>query len=218
MTNLRWKVVTILAVLVIFTAVGVYPIVASHFGIHSPSWLMEKQLKLGLDLQGGVHLELRVRTEEALRLDTETEMARLTEALQKQGINAKLSQPDATHFRAEGVPLDKDAAFKDAANDVVSANFDRSPGAGGTYTFGMKPNVQQTLREEAVVQARETIERCVNELGVTEPSIAVQGTNADQILRAAARRDRHRSRQDDHRLARRPQPEDRRAGAGGDQG
>jgi preprotein translocase subunit SecD len=182
MTNLRWKIVTILSVLVIFTAVGVYPIVASHFGIHSPSWLMEKQLKLGLDLQGGVHLELRVRTEEALRLDTETEMARLTEALQKQGINAKLSQPDATHFRAEEVSPDKDAAFKAAANDVVSANFDRNPGVGGTYTFGMKPNVQQTLREEAVVQARETIERRVNELGVTEPSIAVQGTNADQIL------------------------------------
>src|SRR5688500_5972665 len=44
----------------------------------------------------------------------------------------------------------------------------------------MRPNVAQTLREEAVVQARQTIERRVNELGVTEPSIAQQG--ADQIL------------------------------------
>src|SRR5206468_7894478 len=48
------------------------------------------------------------------------------------------------------------------------------------YPFTMKPNVQQTLREEAVVQARQTIERRVNELGVTEPSISQQG--ADQIL------------------------------------
>ena len=46
----------------------------------------------------------------------------------------------------------------------------------------MKPNVQATLREEAVVQARQTIERRVNELGVTEPSIAQQGANGDQIL------------------------------------
>jgi preprotein translocase subunit SecD len=38
------------------------------------------------------------------------------------------------------------------------------------------------LREEAVVQARQTIERRVNELGVTEPSIAQQGTDGDQIL------------------------------------
>src|SRR5688500_2030880 len=44
----------------------------------------------------------------------------------------------------------------------------------------MRPNIAQRLREEAVVQARQTIERRVNELGVTEPSIAQQG--ADQIL------------------------------------
>jgi preprotein translocase subunit SecD len=36
------------------------------------------------------------------------------------------------------------------------------------------------LREESVIQARQTIERRINELGVAEPSIAQQG--ADQIL------------------------------------
>jgi hypothetical protein len=47
--------------------VGVYPIVASSFGINSPSALMQKQLKLGLDLKGGVHLVLRVQTDDAIR-------------------------------------------------------------------------------------------------------------------------------------------------------
>ena len=36
-----------------------------------PAWLMDKQLKLGLDLKGGVHLVLRVQTDDALRLETE---------------------------------------------------------------------------------------------------------------------------------------------------
>ena len=31
MTNLRWKVVTILAVFVVFSAVGVYPILAARY-------------------------------------------------------------------------------------------------------------------------------------------------------------------------------------------
>ena len=44
----------------------------------------------------------------------------------------------------------------------------------------MKPSIQTTLRDESVVQARQTIERRINELGVAEPSIAQQG--ADQIL------------------------------------
>src|SRR5207249_3907409 len=64
----------------------------------------------------------------------------------------------------------------------VSTNFERDSGVNGTYTFAMKPNVQVTLREEAVTQARQTIERRVNELGVAEPSIAQQGQNNDQIL------------------------------------
>jgi len=45
----------------------------------------------------------------------------------------------------------------------------------------MRPNIAVTLREESVVQARQTIERRVNELGVAEPIVARQGP-ADQIL------------------------------------
>jgi preprotein translocase subunit SecD len=86
---------------------------------------------------------------------------------------------DATHFKVEAVPPAQDAAFRTAANEV-QANFDRGSGVNGSYTFTMKPNIQVNLREESVIQARQTIERRINELGVAEPSIAQQG--ADQIL------------------------------------
>ena len=68
--NLRWKLLTILAVLVLFFAVGVYPILAQRYHLPAPGWLMAKQLKLGLDLKGGVHLVLRVQTDDALRIQT----------------------------------------------------------------------------------------------------------------------------------------------------
>jgi preprotein translocase subunit SecD len=180
MANFRWKLIAIVAVFVVFAGVGIYPILAARRGIESPSWLIDKQLKLGLDLKGGVHLVLRVQTDDALRLETDTETERLREELTKRNIPfTSLVAPDATHFRIEGVPPAQDAAFRAAANEV-QANFDRSPGASGTYLFTMKPNVQLQLRDEAVVQARETLERRVNDLGVTEPSISQQGT--DQIL------------------------------------
>jgi preprotein translocase subunit SecD len=182
MSNLRWRVVLIVAVLVIFAGVGVYPIVASYYGVRSPGWLMEKQLKLGLDLKGGVHLVLRVQTDDALRLETETEMERLREELMTRAIPVtNITSPDSTHFRVEGVPTAQDAAFRQAAVEV-QANFDRSAGTNGAYVFTMKPNIVTTLREDAVVQARQTIERRVNELGVTEPDIAQQGEGGDQIL------------------------------------
>src|SRR5438874_6868877 len=182
MTNLRWKVVTILGVFIIFCAVGVYPLVAQRYAIKEPSWLVDKALKLGLDLKGGVHLVLRVQTEDALRLVTDQEAERLREELKTKNIPVtKIETPDAAHIRIEGVPQAQDAAFRQLATEVQT-NFDRSSGANGTYTFTMRPNVQLNLRDESVVQARQTIERRVNELGVTEPSIAQQGANGDEIL------------------------------------
>src|SRR5690606_27487647 len=55
-----------------------------------------------------------------------------------------------------------------------------SPGAGGAYTFTMREDVETDMREQSVVQARETIDRRVNELGVAEPNISRQGN--DQIM------------------------------------
>jgi len=179
-SNLRWKVVTILTVFVIFFGLGVYPILASRYHAPAPGWLMDKQLKLGLDLKGGVHLVLRVETDDALRLVTEQEMERLRDELKTRNIPVgTLDAPDVIHFKVTGVPPAQDAAFRTAANEV-QANFDRGSGVNGTYTFTMKPNIQVNLREESVIQARQTIERRINELGVAEPSIAQQGT--DQIL------------------------------------
>ncbi len=180
MQNIRWKVITILVVFVVFAGVGVYPIVASRYHVPSPGWLQEKQLKLGLDLKGGVNLEMRVETDAALKLETDQDSERLREELSKRSIPfTNLSSVSPTQFKVEGVPPAQDAAFRDVANEV-QANFDRTPAANGTYTFNMKPNIAQQLRDEAVVQARETIERRINELGVTEPSISQQGT--DELL------------------------------------
>ena len=180
--NIRWKVITIVAVLVIFAGVGVYPILASSYHLPSPSWLQQKQLKLGLDLKGGVHLVLRVQRDDAIRLEAVQEMERLRDTLRTRNIPVTtINMPSISQIRVEGIPPAQDAAFREAAADLAT-NFDRSPGTNGSYAFNMKPNVQNTLRQEAVVQARQTIERRVNELGVAEPSIAEQGQNGDQIL------------------------------------
>jgi preprotein translocase subunit SecD len=182
LSNLRWKLITILIVFVVFFAVGVYPIIATRFGITEPAWLISRALKLGLDLKGGVHLVLRVQTDKAMLTETESDLERLRQVLTERGISvASIASTGPTSFKVEGVQSGQDGAFRDAAADL-DAVFNRSPGANGTYTFTMRPNIEAQLRSEAVVQARQTIERRVNELGVTEPQIAQQGANGDQIL------------------------------------
>jgi preprotein translocase subunit SecD len=179
MSNLRWKIITIAAVFVVFFGLGVYPILAGRYNLPAPQWLRDKQLKLGLDLKGGVQLVLRVETDDALRVKTEQDSGRLQEELKRRAVPATVTIVDMTTFRVEGVPPAQEQAFRQAA-EQEAVDFDRSPGTGGSHTFRMRPNIAQRLREEAVVQARQTIERRVNELGVTEPSIAQQGV--DQIL------------------------------------
>ena len=179
MSNLRWKLITIFIVFVVFFGIGVYPILAGRYNLPAPQWLRDKQLQLGLDLKGGVQLVMRVQTDDALRVKTEQDSGRLQEEMKRRSVPGAVTIIDVTSFRVDGVTPPQEAAFRQSA-EQETVDFERSPGAGGTHTFRMRPNIAQRLREEAVVQARQTIERRVNELGVTEPSIAQQG--ADQIL------------------------------------
>jgi preprotein translocase subunit SecD len=137
-----------------------------------------QKVNLGLDLKGGVHLVLRVQTDDALRVETETTVERLRETLASNNVQVgSITVTGPTEFRVEGVQNDQ--AFRAAAADVETV-FARSSGAG-SYTYTMRPNLANQFREEAVTQALQTIERRVNELGVAEPIVARHGA-ADQIL------------------------------------
>jgi preprotein translocase subunit SecD len=165
--NLRWRAVAILAVVAI-----------SIWGFYPP----QKKVRLGLDLQGGVHLVLRVQTDDALRLDTETTMEQLRESVETKGLtNVTFSSVDPTRFKADAVPQAQDAMFREAAAEIET-RFNRESGTGGSYSFVMKPNLVVQLREDAVDQALQTIERRVNELGVAEPIVARTGAAGDQIM------------------------------------
>lgn len=142
-----------------------------------------EKVKLGLDLKGGVQLVMRVQTEDALRLETETSAERLREALAERNIAvAAVTEEPPTRILVTGVPQGEDQQFRRLAEEQIGATYDRASGAGGSYAFTMKPNVERTLRDESVRQALQTIERRVNDLGVAEPVVAPHGTANDQIL------------------------------------
>ena len=178
--NLRWKTLTILAVIVLFAAVGVYPILAQRFGLPAPSWLMAKQLQLGLDLKGGVHLVLRVNRDDALRISTEGVGEQLREALSAAGITvgainvtSPTDLPRRGRARRTRTPS-SGASPKSRPTSITSGR----PASGGAYEFAMRPNIARGLREQTMVQAHDTIDRRVNELGVAEPNIASTATTA----------------------------------------
>src|SRR6476620_10797434 len=122
--NLRWKVLTIVVVVGVFFTIGVYPLLAARLHLPLPQYLKANQLKLGLDLKGGVHLVLRVNTDDALRTTVTTTSEQLRESLRNGNIplsNIALASP--TTFRVEGVPADRDSQFRQAADEVTATNF-----------------------------------------------------------------------------------------------
>jgi preprotein translocase subunit SecD len=180
--NLRWRILTILAVFILFFGVGVYPLLAQRYQWPA-GWLTAYQLKLGLDLKGGVHLVLRVNRDEALQIATETTSEQLREALKSASVGFNsIAVTSPTAFRVEGVVADRDAEFRRIAQEQTEASYDRTAGAPGTHDFTMRPNIIQDMREQTMVQALDTIERRANELGVSEANIARHGSEGDQLL------------------------------------
>jgi preprotein translocase subunit SecD len=180
--NLRWRTLLILAVLAV-SFYAFYPPLDRTRMVDGKPVTVPGKVRLGLDLKGGVHLILRVQTDDALRIETETEMERLREELGRQGITPTgVTLLSPTSFRVEGITPAQEAQFRATADEQVSATFTRSAGAPGQANFTMRPNLVVTFREQAVRQALQTIERRVNELGVAEPIVAPHGTAGDQIL------------------------------------
>jgi preprotein translocase subunit SecD len=108
-------------------------------------------------------------------------MERLRESLRAKDIATRtIVSPDPRHIEVEGVSAEQDSVFRQAADDLDTM-FERGVGTHGTYRFTMRPGIEAELRRDAVVRARETIERRVNELGVTEPGISTQGAEDNEI-------------------------------------
>ena len=166
-TNLRWK----FGLITLLTGLAVW-------AIYPPS----ERIRLGLDLRGGVHLILRVQTDDALRVETEASMEELREEFESRDITVgSMAVLDATQLRIEDVPQDQETEFLEVTDEQLQASYAASVD-GRSYTFTLLPSVEQFLRDESVRQALQTIERRVNELGVTEPMVAPHGGTGDQIL------------------------------------
>ena len=165
--QLRWRVLAVLVVVGI--AAGVL-------------WPPDESIRLGLDLRGGVHLVLRVHTDEGLRIEAETDARRLSERAGLDGIalgSVRAATP--TEILVDGVPPDRDLEFRRLADDQL-AGYDRISAAGGVHRHRLRPDVEQARRDETVRQARLTIARRVEAFGVAEPVIARHGAAGDQIL------------------------------------
>lgn len=182
-SQLKWKFVFILLV-ILFSFFGIV-----GMPIFPTSWTQVKnnlgdRIRLGLDLKGGSHLVLQVQVDEAIGLHCDQTVDQLTKQLHEKNIGfGEISRMSDTQIAVRNV----DSASLSKFRDLVSGQFAEwasAPLAGEVNGFllSMKPSVVADLRRETMDQSLETINRRINALGLTEPTVAFTGRGDNEIL------------------------------------
>ena len=183
--NLKWKAIFIVLVILgcIYGLIGL-PVFPTSLAQLKDNF--SHQIKLGLDLQGGTHLVLQVQTQEAVAQETDQTVERLTTQMRQKNLRYdEVRRVDDTHILVRNVPADQLSPFRDLVNDQLSRSWDMAPAAGepSSYMLTMRGLRATEIREQTMTQSIETIERRINALGLTEPTIQQRGgQNQNEIL------------------------------------
>jgi len=148
-----------------------------------PDWMkpMESlpKIQLGLDLQGGTHLLLEVKLQEAVK----SSLRRRGDDIEREAKDNKLAAPLISQSPDGSLVIKlTNPSERSAFQDLMSRAFadltvGLAPNQSGTYVANFtQPEVVQ-IRTNAMDQALETIRNRIDQLGVRETTVAREGEN-----------------------------------------
>lgn len=183
MKNLKWRALVVGLVL-LAGIVYLIPTLSASL----PSWwsafLPKDKIRLGLDLQGGMHLVLEVEVGKAVESTAERLVEDIKETLRKERVPfVKVERTNRWDVQVELA----DAAAQGDLSKIVEKEYPvlkwggmQNIPEGLLVTFVMQDAEVQRIEKMAAAQALETIRNRVDQFGVSEPDIRPQGE--DRIL------------------------------------
>lgn len=149
-----------------------------------PRWApsAKYRLNLGLDLQGGIHMVMRVDTKTALQKRTERRGYQIANYVKDKKLGEVTA--DANPDKLELTLTAADPATMDAIEKDVLASFDDFTKArrdGKTLVLALKDTQVNRFKEESVDQAMLVIRQRIDKWGVAEADIRKQGADSIQI-------------------------------------
>lgn len=176
------------------TLVGLYlvfgprgAITASDFTVSGIKQNIAENINLGLDLEGGTQLVMRVKTDDYLKKLTESNQNAAFLAAQEAQMPVAESAFTAENNNYQVNLNVTDASKVQEAIDAVKQKVDFSLWTesinGTTINWSLPVAAQKVLKEQAVTQAEKIIESRINSFGVKEPTMQRHGSaESGQIL------------------------------------
>jgi protein-export membrane protein SecD len=141
-----------------------------------------KKVNLGLDLRGGIHVILGVEIDKALDVEIDKFLADIQTRLTEKNITAaKIEKAPGerailVNFRSEQDYKGFEKILRDDFYNVLMVTSSKDQ----TARIELEPSYKEHIAQMSLEQAREIIRNRVDEFGVAEPVIQVQGS--DRIL------------------------------------
>ncbi len=187
----RWKTIFIWFTVLVSIVVAAPNLLSDEQLEALPSWMPNQKVTLGLDLQGGSHIMLKIEKADIIKERLETTVGDIRAALRDAGIRYTGLSGVGQQVQVRITDADKVEAAKEALSSLTD------PVSVGGLTGG---TIQELTLEEdgtllrfnmtdagidyragsALTQSMEVVRRRVDELGTTEPLIQRQGN--DRII------------------------------------
>lgn len=183
------------AIIIVITLIGIYLVIGPRDGSITAedfTWQgiknnLAENINLGLDLKGGSHLVMHVKTDDYLKGITQNnENAALNAAKEAQlpvGDGSFVAQNNTYQVTLNLTDASQAQAVIDTVKKKVDFSGWTESTSGSQISWSLPVAAQKVLKEQAVAQAERIIESRINAFGVKEPTFARHGaSDSGQLL------------------------------------
>ncbi len=180
-------------IIALVTLAGIYIVIGPRHRptLHDFTWsgikaTLASNIHLGLDLKGGSHLVMRVKTDEVLKKLTLDAAGAIEKTTKDAGLPVKEVRPETTGSYSivlEATDASKLTDIEETAKKKVDLSDWSFSISGNTIVWTLPPAAQSKIAEQATEQAKKIIESRLDAVGVAEPLVQRHGSQAShQIL------------------------------------
>ncbi len=194
MKGLGWKVGLLAAVVLLFTYLSVGNFVSKEDRIQSDFW-KDDGLRLGLDLQGGIHWVVGVEIDDAIQHELEFTRDGMRETLASEGVPESNVTVDGSELVFQVNTPAQAQAVRDAGGETFVLR--ESSASDSEIRYALTEAWTQEIRERTMAQVLEVLRRRINDprTGIPESVVTRQGSDRVLVQIPGGQIDRGRARE-----------------------